>query len=248
MILYPIIDLLKRIVVALPDYAGGGGGSYDGIEIVGYYDTGEIKEVNWHGDTCPKGMQYFWYNAKPVIVNVIDATTIDTNFFYNAYANPTMSYLEKVTCIGGFGLVGITSATNDLSGVTLSLPNLETPSDGFSSVESRFRNNSVYYYGGYYFPKNQRIAKYDFYQNKVANATWQIGSVGYPVLEVGTTPFGGTSGSGTITIYTTGELLDTIKNAVQNGAGANYTWIYKAAEATTYNGTSYAAGDTILTV
>lgn len=27
MILHPIIDLLKRIVVALPDYAGGGGGS-----------------------------------------------------------------------------------------------------------------------------------------------------------------------------------------------------------------------------
>lgn len=25
MILHPIIDLLKRIVIALPDYAGGGG-------------------------------------------------------------------------------------------------------------------------------------------------------------------------------------------------------------------------------
>ena len=33
MILHPIIDLLKRIVVALPDYAGGGGAVDDVFEI-----------------------------------------------------------------------------------------------------------------------------------------------------------------------------------------------------------------------
>lgn len=44
MILHPIIDLLKRIVVALPDYAGGGGGSLpSGITAVttGSFTLGE---------------------------------------------------------------------------------------------------------------------------------------------------------------------------------------------------------------
>ena len=39
MILHPIIDLLKRIVIALPDYAGGGGELPDGMNHTG---SGEI--------------------------------------------------------------------------------------------------------------------------------------------------------------------------------------------------------------
>ena len=39
MILHPIIDLLKRIVIALPGYAGGGGELPDGMNHVG---SGEV--------------------------------------------------------------------------------------------------------------------------------------------------------------------------------------------------------------
>ena len=222
-----------------------GGGIENGLEIVDHYDSGEIKEVNWYGDTAYKGLEYAWYTAKPVAINIMDATVIEPNFFSSTYGYPVISSLEKITDIKTSAFGFTTNATNDLSSTILSLPNLATST---TRVESRFRNNSLYYYGGFYFPKNQRIGKYDFYQHRVPNATWQIGSIGYPVLESEIQPFGGTSGSGTITIYTTGALLDTIKDTVQNGAGANYTFVYKAAEATEYGGVSYAAGDTMLTV
>ena len=236
---------LTDAVQTLVDGYGQGGGIENGLEIVDYYDSGEIKEVNWYGDTAYKGLQYAWYSAKPVAISVMDATVIEPYFFSSTYGYPVISSLEKITDIKTSAFCFTTNAVNDLSSTILSLPNLATSS---VRAESRFRSNSLYYYGGFYFPKNQRIGKYDFYQHRVPNATWQIGSIGYPVLESNLQPFGGTSGSGTITIYTTGALLDTIKAEVQNGAGANYTFVYKAAEATEYGGVSYAAGDTMLTV
>jgi hypothetical protein len=73
-----------------------------------------------------------------------------------------------------------------------------------------------------------------------------IGSIGHAVTDSKLQPFGSTSkASGTVTIYTKGDVLDTLRSAVQQSAGANISFIYKAAEATTYNGTSYQAGDTI---
>lgn len=49
-----------------------------------------------------------------------------------------------------------------------------------------------------------------------------------------------------ITIYCTGDLVDSNLSFIRNGA-TNATIILKAAEATTYNGTEFAAGDTIIT-
>jgi hypothetical protein len=73
-----------------------------------------------------------------------------------------------------------------------------------------------------------------------------IGSIGHAVTGSRQQPFGSTSkASGTVTIYTKGDVLDSLRSAVQNGAGANISFVYKASEATTYNGTSYQAGDTI---
>ena len=48
MILHPIIDLLKRIVVALPDYTGGGGGvsdivKYEYVQVSDWSSTGDTK-------------------------------------------------------------------------------------------------------------------------------------------------------------------------------------------------------------
>ena len=103
------------------------------------------------------------------------------------------------------------------------------------------------YYGAVLCPKIEYIPQYMFYQVQVS-MTIQFGSVGYPVKEVGQRPFGYANGANsTVTVYTTGALLDTVKSAIQNSAGANYTFVYKASEDTTYNGTAYAAGDTIIT-
>ena len=75
-----------------------------------------------------------------------------------------------------------------------------------------------------------------------------IGSVGHAVTESKSQPFGAApNASGTVTIYTDGSHLDAVKTAVEQNAGSNLTFVYKASEATTYGGTSYAAGDTIIT-
>lgn len=74
----------------------------------------------------------------------------------------------------------------------------------------------------------------------------QIGSVGYGVTAV---PSGGDFSNATAlteTIYTTGEYVDTIVTAMRS-ANAAATIVIKASTDTTYNGQSYAAGDTITT-
>ena len=75
----------------------------------------------------------------------------------------------------------------------------------------------------------------------------QIGSVGYGVTNIGSSTFqGDTQSNLTIIIYTKGSYADTAVANARNGA-TNATIIIKASEATTHGGTSYAAGDTILT-
>jgi hypothetical protein len=226
-----------------------GGGSYDGIEIVDYYNTGEIKEVNWHGEVTPYCLYYYCYNSKPVTIHFVDyPTLIDTYAMNNAFLvldNDTLKNVEKAN---SYAFCVATTTGNDLNQSTLYLPNFTGETTSKANNNARFRNATAYYYGTIVLPKMQVIKDYDFYQAKVANQSIQIGSVGYPLTTCGLRPWGSATGSGTITIYTTGELLDTIKNAAQNSAGANYTFVYKASEATTYNGITYAAGDTMLTV
>ena len=75
----------------------------------------------------------------------------------------------------------------------------------------------------------------------------EIGSIGYGVTYCETWNFKDCTQSGlTITVYTNGAYADTAVANIRNGA-TNATIIIKAAEATTYNGTAYAAGDTIVT-
>lgn len=74
----------------------------------------------------------------------------------------------------------------------------------------------------------------------------QIGSVGYSANIANNNFYGDTQTGLTITVYTTGAYADTVLTNIRNGA-TNATIIIKAAEATTYNGTSYAAGETIIT-
>lgn len=77
--------------------------------------------------------------------------------------------------------------------------------------------------------------------------TVDVGSVGYPVISWGSKNFDGCTQSGLIvTLYTTGEKVDTLNASIRDGA-TNATIIIKAAEGTTYNGATYAAGDIILT-
>lgn len=77
----------------------------------------------------------------------------------------------------------------------------------------------------------------------------QIGSVGYGITAVPANgDFSGATDL-TETLYTTGEYVDTILAAMRSGQYGNATAIIviKASADTTYNGQSYAAGDTITT-
>jgi len=75
----------------------------------------------------------------------------------------------------------------------------------------------------------------------------QMGSVGHAVTAVSNLAFQGcTQSTLTITVYTTGDKVDSLLTNIRNTATAA-TVVFKASASTTYNGTSYAADATMLT-
>lgn len=98
-------------------------------------------------------------------------------------------------------------------------------------------------------PKITKLGQYtsSMFKGCVLLENVEVGSVGYPVVSWGSKNFDGCTQSGLIvTLYTTGEKVDALNASIRDGA-TNATIIIKAAEGTTYNGATYAAGDTILT-
>jgi len=77
--------------------------------------------------------------------------------------------------------------------------------------------------------------------------TVQFGSIGHPCTALSRYILAGCTQTGlTVTAYCRGDYVDTLLPNLRNGA-TNATIIIKASENTTYNGTAYAAGETILT-
>lgn len=74
----------------------------------------------------------------------------------------------------------------------------------------------------------------------------QLGSVGYAVDALEANTFIDCTSAFALTMYTKGTYADTLLAKARNSA-TNATIIIKASEDTTYNGTSYAAGDTMIT-
>ena len=101
-----------------------------------------------------------------------------------------------------------------------------------------------------YLPKINAINGYSSNRGSfgscVALTTCEFGSVGYPITFVQNYAFHSCTAIETMTFYAKGdyvdELLANVRNCVTTG-----TIIVKASEDTTYGGTSYAAGDTIVT-
>lgn len=74
-----------------------------------------------------------------------------------------------------------------------------------------------------------------------------LGSIGYSVGVMGSKCFNGCTQSGlTINLFCKGSEADTLLSNIRANA-TNATIIIKASEATTYSGTAYAAGDTMIT-
>lgn len=237
----------------LLEYVKSGGGSFEGLQLVSVDSTSKRPtEWKWKGNTIPAyAFFYFFYSAGNNQRCVVDFSEVEYLESYGT-ANCGIEYsnTENLKEIGAHGLAcRIPKTQINLAGKTLNLANFTGYGIGKTKTnDSVCRSDEIAnYYGTVLCPKIEYIPQYMFY-NVQASMTVQLGSVGYPVKEVGQRPFGAANGANSsVTVYTTGALLDTVKSAVQNSAGANYTFVYKASEDTTYNGTAYAAGDTIIT-
>ena len=225
------------------------GAAYDGLELVSVDSaTKKPSAWKWHGAAIPSyACQYMMYNsgAFPEI-DLSEVEDVGDYGISNSTLRPKNVQNVKTCGTYAFSLTSSTGA-GDLSGTSITFPELTGKRADGTIPDSVFRTTNALYYQKIFLPKFQYIGDYIFYQRAIANSEVVIGSIGYPVLQCNSRPFGGSSKVGTVTVYTTGALLDTIRTAIQNQASANYTWIYKAAEATEYGGVSYAAGETILT-
>lgn len=225
-------------------------GGYDGLELVSVdLSTGKPSAWKWHGKSIPiNACNYMMYNSGAF--PEIDLSEVEDVGNYGISNSPLRpKNVQNVKTCGSYAFAVATgTGAGDLSDASIAFPELTGKRADGTIADSVFRAAAVYYYQKIFLPKFQYIGDFIFYQRSVANSEVVLGSVGYPVLQCNSRPFGGSSKVGTVTVYTTGALLDTIRTAIQNQASANYTWIYKAAEATEYGGVSYAAGDTMLTV
>lgn len=232
-----------------------GGSSFDGVEYV-WDSTGKVTELIWHGEEIPDfALNYcFWQIADaniPTFKGTAALKHIGDKVFSNCKCKIDYSTFSEVETLGEYALaLGGMSSTNDHRDDVVYLPKYTGQSIAGITNASTFRfGTNLYVPRTYILPALKNIPQYAWYQLSQSNMSIQLGSVGHAVESCMSQPFAGASNAtGTVTVYTTGTLLDTIKTAIQNNAGSGLQFVYKASENTTYGGSSYSAGDTILTV
>lgn len=232
----------------------GQGGGYTGLEYV--YDADgntEPNEVIWHGDgIIPNSCCNNLFNnvSKNVPISFPDNPTgVGANAFYGARLKLDWDSIGKelLSCYKSSFRINY---TEDCSNQIVRLPKLTGNAIDGRTGETAFAYTGPKAPGTYYFDTMQNIPR-EFFTN-ISNTNFSItfGSVGHAVQSTGSYPFRNSTAAavGTITVYTTGEYLDTVKTSLEYAIGSgNLTFVYKASENTTYGGQSYAAGDTIIT-
>ena len=225
-----------------------GGTSIDyGLEYV-LDSNGVIIGAKVIGDTVPPyAMNYgFYSNSKAVVVDLTGVKRIGVS----AFQQSTKVLIDFSTCgdiedISSNAFRINASTINNMSDQTVNMPKLT----GNARSEQIFYGINSYWPKTWRFPQLTTVPPYFFYGATQTGLDIELGSIGNAVTLSNVRPFGGnTAAAGTITVYTTGSYLDTVKTKIQEQAGSGLQFVYKASEATTYNGTAYAAGDTMLTV
>ena len=230
-----------------------GGGSFDGLQLVSVDSTtGRPTQYKWKGDTIPVyGLHYCYYGAGNNQRCTLDLSEVEYVSQYGL-SNSGLEFINvhNIKEMDTSALASrVMTSGNDLRSKTLNLASYTGYGlGGKKTINSVMRSNEGYnFYGTILCPVIEFIPQYMFYANK-HNMTVQLGSVGHAVQECRERPFGSAAtGTNTVTVYVTGDKLDTIKTAIQEQTPSTTTFIYKAAETTTYNGTTYQADDTILT-
>lgn len=233
-----------------------GGASYEGIEVK-YDSNDKVTDYVFHMEKIPKyALNYVQSTRQPSdgvakISFATKPTHIGDGAFQSVKCIFDWSNLDELMYIGTNAFSSFRSDGYDGSSEVVNMPKFVGYYDNTYSALNVFRanaNNNAYTPKIYNLPVCTSIPQYAWYQCSGTGWDVTIGSIGHAVTESRQQPFGGNTGiTGTCTIYTTGDKVDTLNTAVQNGAGAGLVFVFKASEATTYNGNSYAAGATMLT-
>lgn len=228
----------------------GGTNITDGIVVKARDANGRITEVDFYGMTINSydfgqnsniNTQYpFRYLEK---INLMDSVTlIKSNAF--AYCPATITGFEipeTVTTIERAAFYGmgcplnivIPQSVTSIGNQAFYSSRIVTYTDEYLNAQSSY---GVHPNGD---PEVLTICRY--------LVAAQLGSVGHPCTTISKYVFKNCTQTGfTITAYCRGDFVDTLTTNIRNGA-TNATIIIKASEETEYNGTSYNAGDTILT-
>lgn len=220
-------------IAAIPS---GGTTITDGIVVKARDANGWITEVDKYGD-CGRyefgiasvGFRNFPYGHLESVV-LHDCDELGEGTFYNKF----------ITQITGMGNITRCGASCFLSSA---LPSIHLPKVlyvGSTCFRALTSTTEVL------LPVLESHGEYIFQSSTILQNV-QIGSIGHPAPTTNKQPFYGCTQQGlTITAFQTGANVDTIVANYRRNA-TNATIIVKASENTTYNGTSYAAGDTILT-
>ncbi len=234
---HPIIDRLKQIVSLLGNIEPGGGTITDGIVFKSRDANGRATDIDFYG-TVVQPQQFYnysktngaWINLETITYK--NAVTEIKNSGFRC-CGALSSLPETIVIINGNGC-------EQTGVVTLSLPNLTTLQGGstFSTCNSL---------QSFVAPKISLITGNYNFTSCTALQNVQFGSLGYSLTSIPNNTFNQVRQTGlTITVYSTGNYVDTLVSNIRNGA-TNATIIIKAAENTTYNNVSYNAGDVIVT-
>ena len=229
---------LSDAVASLADGYGQGGGISDGCEITAIDANGFPTAVNHYGTTVHR--QQYW-NASSTngcwrnlaFITFKDVVTIIRDYAFVSCQELALPDLSHVTDVGnyafqyckGFAVLSAPELTALKSHVFHGCTNLKTVN----------------------LPKCTDCDSQRAFTGCTSLETVQLGSVGYTVTKINSSTFYPlTQSTLTITVYTDGSHVDSLLAGIKSsGAAVNATVIFKASETTTYNGTSYQAGDTI---
>lgn len=219
----------------------GGGDVPDYSLVITQLAAGKASEVVWYGEEIPDyGLTYYGYQARRLLKRGTPITRIGNAALQNATIDIASDFFDEILYLGEYALAFDPANTD-----TFTIPKWNGKDVDGKIKQSVFRRSSRV--TKYILPSMQYIGDYLWYQRTEALSV-QIGSIGKGVLQCNQKPFGSTKGTATIEIYVDGDHLDAVSTAITNQASATYTFIFKASEDTTYNGTAYSAGDTMLTI
>ena len=222
----------------------GGATITDGIVVKARNAGGFPTEADVYGDLYPYQFSYNGaYYHETIGWRSLSKLTLKSG--QTVLKEGCFAYLPLVQLNG---LEGITTIEKNCL-ISTKLVEINLPNAVFGNVITPFSGNNAL--KKLYCPKltgNLTAGTYEFAGNCTALEEAVLGSVEHTVTNNNSiNSFKNCTQSGlSITVFTNAANVDSLLTNIRNGA-TNATIIIKAAETTTYNGTAYAAGETIIT-